>query len=198
MKKQKKRPGRRNSGSGSAPAAPHRRSVRSYIRRSDPPDWKTTLAAIVGGAGSAALSGLIVNQKILSPEASAVGMIGIGGATAYFADGNARVVGNSVASAGAGQLALALLGRRALAAQAQAPNQAQPPTQTAAVAPAALPAATASDMRKAAHGGGYVTALFRDAASDLDALEDDEWRMGVRDADLGGADVYDLEDLVAA
>ena len=96
MKKrfQKLKKRRRNA----APVPKRRRNA----RRGSPPDWKTTLAALAGGAGSAALGGLEVNQEILSPEAVGIGMIGLGGATAYFADGNARVVGNSVAAAGAG------------------------------------------------------------------------------------------------
>ena len=72
------------------------------------------MAAAAGGAGSALLSGLAVNQQIVSPEGAALLMIGAGGATAYLADGNARIVGHSMASAGAGQLALAMMGRRAM------------------------------------------------------------------------------------
>src|SRR5690606_31663213 len=97
---------RRNAG----PFTPRRASGPRGAR----PDWKTTLAALAGGAGSAALGGLVVNQEILSPETVGLGMIGLGGATAYFADGNTRIVGNSVAAAGAGQLALALMAKKAL------------------------------------------------------------------------------------
>ena len=117
------------------------------------------------------------------------------------------MVGNSVASAGAGQLALALMGRRALAAQAKAPPAPEAPatavpsvsiTQPAQPAPATLPAAAVgAGFRKASHGGGYVTSLFRDAANELDEYEEDEWRMGVRDAEASGVDVYDLDDIAA-
>jgi hypothetical protein len=138
-------------------------------RRGSPPDWKTTLAALAGGAGSAALGGLVVNQEILSPEAVGIGMIGLGGATAYFADGNARVVGNSVAAAGAGQLALALMARRALGIDKRTAPPA-PPTLTAG-----LPTTTAPP-RKSATGGGVVIDLFRDAAQELEDLDDAGWR----------------------
>jgi len=145
------------------------------------------------------LSGLVVNQKILSPEASAIGMIGIGGATAYFADGNTRVVGNSMASAGAGQLALALMGRRALAQGA--PTKSETPAaapQLAAGQPQPAPPQPAQPKPANAHdGGGYVLDMFRDAANQLDIL-DEEWRGGMRDGADGGADVYDLDDLAAA
>jgi len=189
LRKKKHGLGHRNA----AGPAPSRGFARRLPRRALPPDWKTTLAAVIGGGGSAALSGLIVNQKILSEEAAAIGMIGVGGATAYFADGNARVVGNSVASAGAGQLALALLARRAVAKQT-APTQAAAPTPAPAALPA--PATPAADYRRDAFGGGFVTGLFRDAANELELLDDDEQRMGVRDAD-DGVDVYDLDDLAA-
>lgn len=206
----------RNNGAPSGPrprpaAAPRRGARRFVPRRGDPPDFWTTVAAVAGGAGSAVLSGLVVNQKILSPEASAIGMIGVGGATAYFAEGNTRVVGNSMASAGAGQLALALMARRALAqanapaagatqtAQAAAPAAAS--AQPAATPGAALPppvAAPAARPANSASGAGYVVDIFREAASQLDALDEDQWRMGMRDGVDGGADVYDLDDLMAA
>src|SRR5688500_8808743 len=97
------------------PTSGARRSRLRLPRRGHPPDWKITLAAMAGGAGGAALGGLVVNQQILSPEAVGIGMMGLGGATAYFAEGSTRVLGNSVAAAGAGQLALALMARRAIA-----------------------------------------------------------------------------------
>ena len=199
-KKNKKKKAHRNAGFPGA--LPRKIGNAVARRRAAPPDWRTTLAAVIGGGGSAALSGLIVNQRILSPEASAIGMIGVGGATAYFADGNTRVVGNSIASAGAGQLALALLARRAMGkppatATTAATPPAQAPAQLPAPAPAPVPAeAPAPEFRKDAFGGGYVTSLFRDAANELEMLDDEE-RMSGRDAG-DGVDVYDLEDLAAA
>ena len=119
-----KKPKHRNNGggggSGGGGSSPRPRR-RGLPRRGNPPDFWSTVAAVAGGAGSAVLSGLVVNQSILSPEASAIGLIGIGGTTAYFADGHARIVGNGMASAGAGQLALAMMGRRALKGAPPAP-----------------------------------------------------------------------------
>jgi hypothetical protein len=189
MKKRKKFRGskRRRNAAPVAVAAPRRR-VR-LPRRGAPPDWKTTLAALVGGAGSAALGGLVVNQQILSPEAVGIGMIGLGGATAYFADGNTRVIGNSVAAAGAGQLALALMAKGALgfdraARPGPAQNGASPPQ---------LPAPPVPAPRKSSTGGGVVVDLFRDAARELDELEEDEWRFGTRDA--GPAAPIEIEEV---
>lgn len=187
-KKNHNKRGRRNNGSGGAAGAPHPRPRPRAPRppRGGPaPDWKTVGAAIVGGAGGAALGGLIVNQKILSPEAVGLGLMLGGGATAYYGDGTTRVVGTSLAAAGAGQLALALMTKQAVksaanqnqppAAQPQATNQGgQPAAQLPAPPPAVEP------PRRSATEGGVVLDLFRDAATDLDML-DDEWRFGMRD-----------------
>ena len=54
----------RNATAGFAPTSPR---PRTRITRSASPDWKTIAAAVAGGAGSAALGGLVVNQQILSP-----------------------------------------------------------------------------------------------------------------------------------
>ena len=161
----------RNATAGFAPASPR---PRTRITRSAPPDWKTIAAAVAGGAGSAALGGLVVNQQILSPEAVGIGLMLGGGATAYFSDGTPRIVGTSIAAAGAGQFALALMNKRALKAHGQAnPAPANAP-QAQLPAPPAVP-------RQSANTGGMVVDMFRDAANDLDLVED-EWRYGVRDA----------------
>lgn len=200
--KKKSRHLKPHRNAGPPPAGPKRRRrlrvprVR-MPRRGTPPDWKTTVAAIAGGAGGAALGGLIVNQQILSPEAVGIGMISLGGATAYFADGNARVLGNSVAAAGAGQLALALMGRRAIAAD-RLPEAAAPSVPLAPappqLGPGPAPPPAVGPPRRSATDGGTVVELFRDAALELDRLEEDEWRYGMR----GGAradrdDVFELE-----
>jgi len=156
----------RNAATGVAPAP----RARTRITRANPPDWKTIAAAVAGGAGSAALGGLVVNQQILSPEAVGIGLMLGGGATAYFSDGTPRIVGTSIAAAGAGQFALALMNKRALKAHGQA--NASPAPQLPAPPPA---------PRQSADTGGMVVDMFRDAANDL-ALVEDEWRYGVRDA----------------
>jgi len=184
------RPRPRNAAAGYASAAP--RSRGSSTKGSHTPDWKTIAAAVAGGAGSAAIGGLIVNQQILSSEAVGVGLMLGGGATAYFSEGIPRVVGTSVAAAGAGQFALAVMNKRAVKAQSEA--EATPPALAAPATPARLPAppAVASvPLRKSASGGGMVVDLFRDAASDLDTIED-EWRYGIRD-DANVIDVQESE-----
>jgi hypothetical protein len=183
MAKHKPKKHKHRNSAGAAPA-PRRRAS---IRRGDPPDPWTIVAAAAGGAGSALLSGLAVNQQIVSPEGAALLMIGAGGATAYLADGNARIVGHSMASAGAGQLALAMMGRRAMtkgAAPAPAPAPASSP---------ALPAG-APRLANAPHGGGHVIDVFRDAAQQLELIDEDEARMGMRDA---APEFYDLADQAA-
>ena len=176
----------RNAATGAAPAAPRARA--RSITRANPPDWKTIAAAVAGGAGSAALGGLVVNQQILSPEAVGIGLMLGGGATAYFSAGTPRVVGTSIAAAGAGQFALALMNKRAVKAHGQA-NALSAPAQAQLPAPPAVP-------RQSADAGGAVVDMFRDAANDLDLVED-EWRYGVRDAipaDGGEPIVIDLEE----
>ena len=106
-----------------------------------------------------------------------------GGATAYFSDGTPRIVGTSIAAAGAGQFALALMNKRALKAHGQV-NPAPAPAQLPAPPPA---------QRQSAGMGGSVVDMFRDAANDLDLVED-EWRYGTRDADDGEPVVIDLDD----
>jgi hypothetical protein len=183
----------RNTG---PPAGGGRRNRLRLPRRGHPPDWKTTLAAMAGGAGGAALGGLVVNQQILSPEAVGIGMMGLGGATAYFAEGSTRVLGNSVAAAGAGQLALALMARRAIATD-RVPAAAAPPppaTQPPRIGPGGAQPAPPATPRKSATGGGVVIDLFRDAALELEELDEDEWRFGTRDAEApGGVDIYDID-----
>jgi len=187
MKKKKHRPRPkhksarpRNAAAGFASAAPRPRA--RPTRTSTAPDWKTIAAAVAGGAGSAALGGLVVNQQILSPEAVGIGLMLGGGATAYFSDGTSRIVGTSVAAAGAGQFALALMNKRAVKAHATANANtiAQLPASAVPATPAQLAPPPAVATRRSASGGGVVVDLFRDAASDLETVED-EWRYGVRD-----------------
>jgi hypothetical protein len=206
MKKQhhhnRKRKGHRNNGGGGAGGAPHPRPrphsrARRLLQRGTPPDWKTVAAALLGGAGSAVLGGLIVNQKILSPEAVGLGLMLGGGATAYLGDGITRVVGFGIGSMGAGQLGLAVLAKQAFkssanqnAAQQPATNQSgQPAAQLPAPPPAVVP------PRQSANEGGVVLDLFRDAATDLD-MSDDEWRFGMRDDPRDAAEpfVIDLDE----
>lgn len=201
-----KRKAHRNNGSGSAGGASHphpRPRPRSYApslpRRAPPPDWKTIGAAIASGAGGAVLSGLIVNQKVLSPEAVGIGLMLGGGATAFYSAGTPRVVGFGLASMGAGQFALALMAKQAIksanhiAAQGAQPQTMNHSGQPAAQLPAPPPAV--EPPRRSATGGGVVLDLFRDAASELDMF-DDEWRFGMHDNPRDAAEpfVIDLDE----
>jgi hypothetical protein len=193
MKKKFRKLRRRRNAGPPSPGTPRRRG--RLPRRGAAPDWRTTLAAVAGGAGGAALGGLMVNQQIFSPEAVGLGMIGLGGATAYFADGNARVLGNSVAAAGAGQLALAMMASRAMAqgkptAAATPGASATPPR-----LPGTAPAKPGDPPRRASAGGGVVVDLFRDAARELDELDADGWPGGTGESEPPAViDVYDEDD----
>jgi len=170
----------RNAATGMSTMAPRPRARTAST--SHPPDWKTILAAVAGGAGSAALGGLVVNQQILSPEAVGIGLMLGGGATAYFSDGMPRVVGTSVAACGAGQFALAMMNKRAVKAHDDAnvgKGRAPAMTAPAPAAPALAPPPAVAPRQRAT-GGGVVLDLFQGASQDVEALED-EWRYGIRD-----------------
>ncbi len=102
------RPRHRNSGGASAMPRPRRR-----IARGPTPDFSMTLASVAGGGGGAVLGGFLANQEILSPETVGLAMTVGGAIGAYTLDGAARVAANGIAAAGAGQLALALMQKRA-------------------------------------------------------------------------------------
>jgi len=197
-----KKPARRNAGTGGTAVAQRPRSRLPRLpRRAPPPHWQTIAAAVAGGGVSAAVGGLVVNQKVLSPEAVGIGLMLGGGAAAYFADGNTRVVGAGMASVGAGQLALALMARQAIKGQSQpAAQNGQPPQNQNAQTPAGHSAPTPAPPppleppRRSASGGGVVVDLFRDAINDLDMIED-EWRYGVHDhRDVAEPFVIDLDE----
>lgn len=193
MKKLKKHPkGRRRNkakarrNAGPVAATPRPRSLRP--RRAAPPPWQTIAAAVGGSVGSAVVSGLISNQKIAEPDTMAM-LMAVGGATAaYFTEGNIRVAATGVAAAGAGQYALAKMYDAAVKkAERDARKQAEQNPQTTPAAPAGAPqlpapVTPAAPPRKSATGGGVVIDLFRDAAADLEQLDEDEYRYGSRDA----------------
>ena len=204
MKKHHKKHTRRNAGAGGAAITKPRRRLRlpRLPRRAPPPPWRAIAAAVAGGGVSAAVGGLVVNQKVLSPEAVGIGLMLGGGAAAYFADGNTRVVGAGMASVGAGQLALALMARQAIKGQSQsvAQNQIAPPAQNQIAPPVVAPSVPApaphapEPPRRSAHGGGVVVDLFRDAVTELDMIGDD-WRYGFHDhRDTAEPLVIDLDE----
>lgn len=170
---------RRNSASGGASMAAIRGLRMPRIRRGAPPPWQTIGAAVAGSVGSAIASGLIVNQKIAKPETISLLMAATGGLGAYLTDGNTRVAFTGVAAAGAGQYALAALGKAAMRKEAER-QQTQTPPQ--GQLPAAAPAPAAPRQR--ATGGGAVVELFRDAAADLESIDDDDGRYSTRNDDV--------------
>lgn len=192
MKKKHPKGRRRNKAktrrnAGPVAATPRPRSWRPR-RAAAPPPWQTIAAAVGGSVGSAVVSGLISNQKIAEPDTMAM-LMAVGGATAaYFTDGNVRVAATGVAAAGAGQYALAKMYDAAVKkAERDAKKQAEQNAPQTPVAPAQAPqlpapATPAAPPRKSATGGGVVIDLFRDAAADLEQLDEDDYRYGYRDA----------------
>jgi hypothetical protein len=187
-KKHKKRRNARFSGGakkhGARPGSGHKRrnaSAGGGAKRWVGGDWRTTLASMAGGGGGAALGGLVVNQEILSAETVGLAMALGAGVAAHYAHGDTQVVLNGVAAAGAGQVALALMGKRALVKPA--PRETQAPTVPRAQLPAATPDAGPGQPRMSGDGGGVVVQMFRDSAMDLDLLAEDEARFGVDDSD---------------
>ena len=193
-KKHKKKHHRNNGGGGAASAAPSRSRGLRVPKRAAAPPWKTIGAAVIGGAGGAALGGLIVNQKILSPEAVGFGLMLGGGATAMYADGNARVIGTSIAAAGAGQFVLSFAAREALKRRTHAEangSTAAPPTTQPAALPAPADAPPVDPPRRSAAYGGVVGDLFRDASTELNSIEEERWRYDLRDRDRDDRDDRD-------
>src|SRR5258708_25377478 len=93
------------------------------------------MAAVAAGSiGTAVASSLIVNQNLAKAETVSLLMATTGGLGAYLTDGNARVAFAGMGAAGAVQLALAYLGKSALA------KEEQKLTEAGATAATALPA----------------------------------------------------------
>jgi hypothetical protein len=110
---------------------------------------------------------MLVNQKVAEPETVSMLMTVGGGVTAYLTEGNVRVAATGVACAGAGQYALAKLGKAALRKAEREQRQA-PPTQVAAAPPQEPP-------RQRAAGGGVVLELFRDASAEYEPDQEEDW-----------------------
>ncbi len=178
-KKKGHRNKRRNDSGGGAAVASRARPRLRIPRRGAPPPWETLGAAVAGAVGGAVASGMLVNQKIAEPETVSMLMAVGGGVAAYLTDGNARVAATGVACAGAGQYALAKLGKAALR-KAEREQQAAP---AQIAAPAAPP--PPEPPRQRASGGGVVLEMFRDASADYETTEEPNWRYATRDADVG-------------
>jgi len=183
----KKKKGHRNNGAGGGAGGVRSKPRFPRIpRRGVPPPWHTLGAAVAGAVGSAVASGLLVNQKVAEPETISMLMAVGGGVAAYLTDGNVRVAATGVACAGAGQYALAKLGKAALRKVEREQAAAPAPAQVAASAPPPPP----EPPRQRASGGGVVLEMFRESTADYETSEEPDWRYGTRDADVAddGAD----------
>jgi hypothetical protein len=191
-KKARRNKSRRNAAGGGASASGVRRFRPRLPPRAAPPDWKTMAAAVGGAVGSSVVSGMLVNQKIAEPETTALLMVATGGLGAYLTGGNTRVAFTGVAAAGAGQYALAKMGKVALHRQAKKEQDKAASSPPAAQLPAGSPEPPPAEppRRKSASGGGMVVELFRDTAADLELLDEDE------DGAANGADGEDDEPIV--
>lgn len=103
MKKARKTSHRRRNA---APTPPRAAPRRSRLPIPDPPDWKTAVASVVGGAGSALLGGYLA-EKGWDPQMVGIAMTTGGTVGALALPGPWRVAANGVAASGAGQFALA-------------------------------------------------------------------------------------------
>ena len=189
----KKKETRRNAVSAGAAA-------RRVFKHGEAPSWRTTAASVAGGVGGAVLGGLLVATKTLDEPEAGILITAAGAGAAYFGDGYARIVANSAAAAGAGQLALHYMARRATnkkgrdekekadREKAEADKLAR--AVAAQVQPALPPGPSAGGLANAANGGGYLADLFRGAADELEMLDPDE----ERNAEV---DVFHVEDFAA-
>jgi hypothetical protein len=138
-----------------------------------PTGWLgSSVAAVIGGGGGALLGGVLANQEIVKPETTGMLMTVGGLIGGVFAEGHTRTAMHSLTGAGSGQLALAYMAKRATDDK---PEKKAEPAQVAA-APA-LPAAPNGQSGPVtspsnAAGGGSVWSAFRDAAGELEWLDD--------------------------
>ena len=123
-----------------------------------------TAASAGGGAASALIGGLAVSHSIMEPETFGLISTVAGAALASRSDTKWREAFNGAAAAGAGQLVLGWMAKRALKANDNKPSD-KPDGMTSRPngKPAALPAPA-----NAADGDGHVVAMFRDMAGGLD------------------------------
>jgi hypothetical protein len=151
-----------------------------------PTGWLgSSAAAIIGGGGGALVGGVLANQEIVKPETTGLLMTVGGLIGGVFAEGHTRTAMHSLTGAGSGQLALAYMANRATAS---ADPKRTPKTETPQVATPTTPALSAPapngqagpvTMPSNAQSGGSVWSVFRDAAGELEWLDDgDEYGDG--------------------
>lgn len=141
-----------------------------------PTGWMgSSVAAVIGGGGGALLGGVLANQEIVKPETTGMLMTVGGLIGGVFAEGHTRTAMHSLTGAGSGQLALAYMAKRATDSKPEPKAEA---TQVAAAPAPALPAPAPNGQAgpvttpSNAAGGGSVWSAFRDAAGELEWLDD--------------------------
>lgn len=165
-----------------APAAPAPRpTARPTTRRRriplppipDPPDWKTTVASVLGGGGSALVGGFLANrgwdQQMVGLAMTTGGAVG-----ALALPGPWRVASNGIAASGAGQFALATVHNAAVKKAKQELDKAKQELATLGKRNA-LPPAFSDALARSMHEHGPYGSL------------DDEERMVDPDLVLGAA-----------
>jgi hypothetical protein len=132
MKKAKpKHHNRRRNAAPSAPrSAPRPRRLMPPIP--DPPDWKTALASVVGGGGSALLAGWLA-EKGWDEQMVGIAMTTGGVVGALALPGSWRVAANGVAASGAGQFALATVHKAAVNKVKEQLGAGEPPKRNAMI-----------------------------------------------------------------
>jgi hypothetical protein len=143
--------GRRNAAPAAPRSAPRRHRLMPPIP--DPPDWKTALASVVGGGGSALLGGWLAekgwDQQMVGIAMTTGGVVG-----ALALPGSWRVAANGVAASGAGQFALATVHKAAVNKVKEQLGSGEPPKRNAL--PPSVSDAFASTPF---YGGGYGSSL---------------------------------------
>jgi hypothetical protein len=124
-----------------------------------------TAASAGGGAASALIGGLAVSHSIMEPETFGLISTVAGAALASRSDTKWREAFNGAAAAGAGQLVLGWMAKRALKANDNKPSE-KPDGMTSR--PNGKQGALPAPQANAANGEGHVLAMFRDMAGGLD------------------------------
>jgi hypothetical protein len=121
-----------------------------------------TGASAAGGAASALIGGLAVSNSVVEPETfGLIATVG-GAALASRSDSKWREVFNGAAAAGAGQLVLGYMAKRALNSGGKSDDKGKSGDKPKS------DGAPASKPSNAADADGYVVQMFRDMAGGLD------------------------------
>ena len=139
-----------------------------------------TAASAGGGAASALIGGLAVSHSIMEPETFGLISTVAGAALASRSDTKWREAFNGAAAAGAGQLVLGWMAKRALKSSETKPaDKPGAPASLPNGKPSALPA---PQQANSADGDGYVVHMFRDMAGGLDEYFEERARNDERAA----------------